>query len=108
MRKARYEAAKISDLTPDVGRVVSLGEQGGECALFYHAGRYHAVGSLCPHQNASLDRAPARNGCVVCPRHGYAFRLGDGDCITLGGYGIPVFDVQIENGTIYVSVWEFD
>ncbi len=108
MRKVRYAAAKISELTPDVGHVVPLGADGGDCALFYHQGRCHAVGSLCPHQNASLDHAPARNGRAICPRHGYAFDLTTGDCATIGGYGVPVFDVQVEGDTIYVSVWNFD
>jgi 3-phenylpropionate/trans-cinnamate dioxygenase ferredoxin subunit len=107
MRKVRYAVAKTSDIVPDVGRIVRLGEDGGECALFHHQGRYYAVGSLCPHQNAPLEGAPAERGRVICRRHGYAFDLQSGDCLTLGGYGIPVYDVQVEDETIYVSVWDF-
>ena len=107
MRKVRYEVARVDDVVPDVGRVVPLGP-GGECTLFYHAGKWSAVGSLCPHQNASLDGAPAQGGYVTCRRHGYRFDLKSGDCATLGGYGIPVFDVSIEADRVYVSVWEFD
>ena len=107
MRKVRYAAAQADDIPPDVGKVVPLGS-GGECALFHSGGKWSAVGSLCPHQNASLDGAPAQGGYVICRRHGYRFDLKSGDCATVGGYGIPVFEVSIEAGTVYVSVWEFD
>ena len=106
MRKARYEAARRSELAPDVGVTVKLGE--GECTLFLHGGKCYAVGSLCPHQNAPLNNAPAENGAVICKRHGYRFDLKTGDCLTLGGYGIPVFTVIEENDIILVEVWEYE
>ena len=107
MQKTRYAVAQVDEVLPDTGKTVRLGPD-GECTLFHHAGRWYAVGSLCPHQNAPLDGAIAQNGCVTCRRHGYRFDLKTGDCVTLGGYGIPVFEVTIEATTIYVSVWEFD
>ena len=30
------------------------------------------------------------------------------DCRTIGGYGLPVYAVDIVDDTVYVSVWEFD
>ena len=107
MRKVRYAVAQVADITPDVGKVVPLG-QDGSCTLFHHAGRWSAVGSLCPHQNAPLDGASAEGGYATCRRHGYRFDLRSGDCATVGGYGIPVFDVTVDAGIVYVSVWEFD
>jgi nitrite reductase/ring-hydroxylating ferredoxin subunit len=107
VRKVRYAVAQVGEIEPDRGRIVSLGEN-GECALFFHNGRWFATGSLCPHQNAPLEGAPAIEGQVVCRRHGYRFDLKTGDCATLGGYGLPVYDVQIEDDTVYVSVWEYD
>ncbi len=107
MRKVRYAVAQVGDVFPDTGKVVPLGPEGA-CTLFHHAGKWSAVGSLCPHQNASLDGAPAEGGSVTCRRHGYRFDLKSGDCLTVGGYGIPVFDVSIDADTVYVSVREFE
>lgn len=107
MRKARYAVAKTGDIAPDTATVVALGDR-GECALFYHKGQWYATGSLCPHQNALLDGAPAENGSVVCLRHGYCFDLKTGDCRTIGGYGLPVYPVDVENETVFVTVWEYD
>lgn len=106
MRKVRYAVARTDELLPDTGKVVPLGA--GSCTLFYHNGRYYAVGSLCPHQNAPLDGAPARNGEIICRRHGYRFDLKTGDCLTIGGYGLPTFEVHAEEETIFVTTWEFD
>jgi nitrite reductase/ring-hydroxylating ferredoxin subunit len=107
MRKVRYAVATTDELVPDTGKIVRLGDD-GECAIFLHQGRYHAVGSLCPHQNAPLEGAEAQSGQVQCRRHGYRFDLKTGDCVTLGGYGLPVYEVQIEGDTIFVSIWEYD
>ncbi|HLJ55623.1 MAG TPA: Rieske 2Fe-2S domain-containing protein [Chthonomonadaceae bacterium] len=107
MRKARYAVARTGDLALDRGTIVPLGA-GGECALFCHNGRWHATGSLCPHQNAPLQDAAVECGEIVCARHGYRFDLRTGNCSTLGGYGLPVYPVEVEGDTVYVSVWEFD
>lgn len=108
MRRARYEAGKVSELKPDVGKIVKLGEDGGECLLVLHQGVVHAVGSLCPHQNAPLHGAPAYNGEITCMRHFYCFSLKSGDCLTARGYGIPVYEVSVEGDAIFVSDWEYD
>src|SRR5947208_1719958 len=107
MRRARYAVAKTCDIAPDRGTIVRVGSD-GECALFCHKGRIHATGSLCPHQNALLEGAPIEDGAIVCTRHGYRFDLKTGDCLTAGGYGVPVFPVEVEGDTVYVSVWEYD
>ena len=107
MRRARYAVAKTGDIAPDLGQVVKLG-QTGECALFYHDGKWYATGSVCPHQNALLEGAPIEDGAIVCLRHGYRFDLTTGDCLTIGGYGLPVFPVDVEGDTVFVSVWEYD
>ncbi|HZO88114.1 MAG TPA: Rieske (2Fe-2S) protein [Chthonomonadaceae bacterium] len=108
MRKVRYPVATVADLRPDVGKTVALGDSGVECTLFYHEGRYYAVGSLCPHQNAPLEGAPVERGQILCRRHGYRFDLKTGDCTTLGGYGLPVYTVEVEGDTLVVSTWKFD
>ena len=108
MRKVRYAVARTADIVPDVGYLAHLGDDGGECIVFLHQGMYYAVGSLCPHQNAPLEGAHAEKGRVICRRHGYAFDLKSGDCATVGGYGIPVYEVDLQEDIVYVSAWNFD
>jgi nitrite reductase/ring-hydroxylating ferredoxin subunit len=108
VRKARYATLKLSELTPDIARVVPLGDDGGTCALVLHDGKPYAIGSLCPHQNATLSGALVYKGELMCMRHGYCFNLKTGDCTTVGGYGVPVYEIEVEDETIYVSLWEFE
>lgn len=106
MRRVRYPVARIDDLMADVGKTVPVPGRTGACTLFLHQGRVHAVGELCPHQNTPLDGAAARSGEVTCRRHGYRFELRTGDCLTLGGYGLPVYPVTLEDGVVSIDVWE--
>jgi nitrite reductase/ring-hydroxylating ferredoxin subunit len=108
MRKATQAVCKVNDLVEGVGKVVPLGPDGGECALFVIEGRVFATGSLCPHQNSSLEQAPVECGIIVCKRHGFRFNPKTGNCLTLGGYGLPVYDVQVEGDVVFVSYWEYD
>lgn len=106
MRKVRQAVANVSELTPDIGKVVAIGD--GHCTVFLHQGGCYAVGSLCPHQNATLDGAVIQNNQVICRRHGYRFDAKSGDCLTIGGYGLPTFDTDIEGDTLFVSYWEYE
>lgn len=117
MRKVRYAAGRLSELTIDVAKTVPLTKEveteanrsgsssdGGKCTLVLTGGKVYAVGSLCPHQNAPLDGAKVEGGRLVCRRHGYCFDLKTGDCTTIGGYGIPVYETEVDHETDIVSV----
>lgn len=106
MKKRRQAVARLSALEVDRGQTVPLGE--GHCTLFLHQGKCFAVGSTCPHQNAPLHGAIIRDGQIVCRRHGYRFDAATGECLTTGGYGLPVFATEIEGDTVYVAYWEAD
>ena len=108
MRKVRCSVCRVDDLQEGVGRVLPLGDNGGDCAMYLIDGRVFATGSLCPHQNSSLERSEIEQGEIVCRRHGFRFDPKSGDCLTIGGYGLPVFEVDVEEGTVFVSYWEFD
>lgn len=108
MRIVRYTVGPAAQLGDGHVHVVKLGDMAGECAVVQHAGAWHAMGALCPHQNASLDGSTVERGAVVCRRHGYRFDVRTGECLTLGGYGIPTFGVEVCNGQVTVLIREFD
>ncbi len=104
MRLVKYATVREDELEDGLGRTVQIGSIC--CTLFRSEGVVHAVGSHCPHLNASLDRSRLIGGEVMCRMHGYRFRLKDGACTTIGGYGLPVYPVEIEDGVVVVSCWE--
>lgn len=46
-----------------------------------HEGRNYTVQRYCPHAWADLSKGVIENGAVICPGHGWAFRLSDGRCL---------------------------
>jgi nitrite reductase/ring-hydroxylating ferredoxin subunit len=92
----------------DVCTVFPVGTTGERCTIVRHNGKVFAFGSLCPHQNAPLDGAPVESGVVTCLRHYYRFDLKTGDCLTLAGYGIPVFPTAIVDGIVCIDIWQDD
>jgi UDP-MurNAc hydroxylase len=45
-------------------------------------GQAYEIQRYCPHAMADLSQGEIRDGCIVCPGHGWAFRLSDGQCTT--------------------------
>ena len=52
-----------------------------------HAGELIAHAAVCPHQLGPLDNAELVTGEIVCPWHGYRFRLRDGMRVNPGSNG---------------------
>ena len=47
-------------------------------AVFNDGGRFSALANRCAHQNGPLAEGRVIDGCVICPWHGYEYRLKDG------------------------------
>jgi phenylpropionate dioxygenase-like ring-hydroxylating dioxygenase large terminal subunit len=50
------------------------------------AGQAHVLADTCVHRGGSLGAGWIKDGCVVCPYHGWAFR-GDGKCARVPSLG---------------------
>lgn len=95
-------------------------------SVFNLDGEFYAIHDVCPHKNLPLHRIgdepsvpshPARDGSeshtlgsideenlvVRCPWHNLSWDLETG-CNRLRNSAIPTFDVEIENGEVYVEI----
>jgi nitrite reductase/ring-hydroxylating ferredoxin subunit len=66
-----------------------------------------AIGNQCTHQGAGLDKGVVKiTGSVrtvTCPAHGSTFRLDDGKVMRPPATKpVPVYDVKVEDGRVYV------
>jgi 3-phenylpropionate/trans-cinnamate dioxygenase ferredoxin component len=81
---------------------------GGTAVLIVFSGdKIHAVGNQCTHQGAALDRGVVRIagsvGTVTCPAHGSMFNLETGKVMRPPATKpVPVYDVKVEDGRVYV------
>lgn len=53
-----------------------------ERAVITEEGMSFEIQRYCPHAMADLSQGEIKDGCIVCPGHGWAFRLNDGQCTT--------------------------
>ena len=63
---------------PDGGSLVVRPDGGEAVAIFNNGGLLSAVSHLCAHQNGPLGEGRIVDGCIVCPWHGYQYRIVDG------------------------------
>jgi nitrite reductase/ring-hydroxylating ferredoxin subunit len=93
---------------------------GVEIAVFRLEDDYHAVVNFCVHQGGPLCEGKLRGRTlpgddgwswkyddeekyVTCPWHAWKFDITTGECIDSDHYSVPIYDVEIEDGDIYVS-----
>jgi nitrite reductase/ring-hydroxylating ferredoxin subunit len=67
------------------------------------AGKLRAYAAQCPHQLGPLPDAPAADGTVTCPWHGYRFDVTSRECLTGAPCGLaPAPAVTLENGRVWL------
>lgn len=80
--------------------------------LFRFNGKVHALIDRCPHRGAPLSKGSVRDGCLVCPYHGWSFK-GDGSCHSIPGlncysskeiHRVQAYKTEEKYGLIWVSV----
>jgi nitrite reductase/ring-hydroxylating ferredoxin subunit len=76
--------------------------QGYDIVLFYHEGKVYALDNRCPHMGFPLSRGSTRDGILTCDWHHARFDIKTGGCFDLWADDVPVFDVDIIEGNIFV------
>lgn len=114
----RHKVADAEDLADDGSRAF-IEIDGVEIAIFNIEGEYHAMVNYCVHQGAPLCEGELRGRFgigddgwewtyddteknVICPWHGWKFDVTTGVNINDESYVTPTYDVEVENGEIYV------
>ena len=83
---------ELTDLRQDVGKYVEIG--GFQLAVFLHGGQVYALDNRCPHAGANLAGGTITEGCVVCPRHSWTFRLSDGQLRDTPGVSVVTYPTR--------------
>ncbi|RXH58037.1 Rieske (2Fe-2S) protein [Granulicella sibirica] len=67
-------------------------------------GRPYAIDNECPHQRAPLASGSIADGYVVCPIHGWRFRLADGSPERSNDPAVETYEVRIYGDEVFVRV----
>jgi nitrite reductase/ring-hydroxylating ferredoxin subunit len=81
---------------------LSVTAQGHDIVVFYHEGEVHALDNRCPHMGFPLSRGSTKDGILTCDWHHARFDIKSGGCFDLWADDVPVFDVNVIDGTIFV------
>jgi len=74
---ASFDLGPITDLDRD--STYSVEVQQGRFSVRFHEGAWIAHSSVCPHLLGPLAEGKIVDGRIVCPWHGYAFALDNGE-----------------------------
>jgi nitrite reductase (NADH) small subunit len=94
------KVGNVSQLPPDTVMEVMVGDD--PYAICNVGGTVRALSGVCIHRGGPLGQGQIHDGRVVCPYHLWEF-----DCVT-GAYDydpgkrVPIFEVKIENGEIFM------
>jgi nitrite reductase/ring-hydroxylating ferredoxin subunit/DMSO/TMAO reductase YedYZ heme-binding membrane subunit len=88
---------------PD-GRARIVAPIGGErIAVFRDGTTIGAVTNVCAHQMGPLGEGRVVDGCIVCPWHGYEYRLEDGCAPPPFGEKLATYRLRLNAGIVEVD-----
>lgn len=100
----RVALAVVQDLPVNVP--VMFSAEGVEVVIIRGAAGLHVLHGRCPHRLAPLDTATVDGAHLVCPRHGWSFRLEDGRAEGMADESVHRFEAQMEDGLAWIGVAE--
>lgn len=84
------------------GSMLELEVAGKRCCIARHEDVFYAFYDSCPHAGGRLSEGRITlKGEVVCPLHGYRFRLENGYNSSKEGYRLRTYPLQIRE-----DIWE--
>lgn len=99
-RGTRIKMARLEELVP--GQIIEKRILARRVAVVNYKGEIHAFEGDCKHMKASLGKGNIDNGVIVCPWHSWRYDLQTGACLTLENVSLRKYDVEIEDGDVYV------
>jgi nitrite reductase/ring-hydroxylating ferredoxin subunit len=94
---------KRDELIEGQGKYVEIG--GFQLAVFLNGSRVYTIDNTCPHAGGSLKDGWVEEGCAVCPLHGWAFVLENGELRNVPGMAISTYPTRLlqHEGTVLVQ-----
>ena len=83
----------LDELEENRGKYVEIG--GFQLAVFLSAGQVYVMDNTCPHAGGAMASGWVDDtACAVCPWHGWAFRLDNGQLRDMPGVTITTYKTR--------------
>ena len=104
-----FPVGSVADFPKDGGATVKYGKVQIAVFNFASRGEWYACQQMCPHKKAFvLSRGILGDSQglpkVACPLHKKNFSLETGKCTSGEDYAVRVFDVKVEDDTVYLDL----
>ncbi len=84
---------EIGEVPVDGGKYVEI--DGFQLAVFVKDGKPFVMDNYCPHAGGNMSAGFVDEGCAVCPWHGWAFHLENGELRNSPMVKIPTYPVRL-------------
>ena len=106
LRGAQWALARLRDLPQHTPRRFVAG--GVELVVVRGGDDVSVLHGRCPHRHAPLSDALVEDGRLVCPHHGWDFRLDTGRSEGVPGASVQRFDAVVQGGLVLVDAAELE
>ena len=79
-------------------------KDGEAIAIFRKGESFYGLGHRCAHQGGPLGEGRVIGDCVVCPWHGFEYRLIDGCAPPPFTEQVPTYRLQFNQGSLWVDI----
>lgn len=90
------------------GNIRKFKTEAGDIVVVNEEGRFFAMKDSCPHRGAPFSIAghvdADKPGLITCGLHGWRFKLDDGRWEISSTTSVPVYEVKVENGEVFVKI----
>ncbi|MGI0102058.1 MAG: Rieske (2Fe-2S) protein [Nitrosotalea sp.] len=96
------KVAEKNEIAPGKGREFSV--DGKKIAIFNQSG-FHALDSVCVHQDGSLAPGKIEGDVVECPLHFWHYNIKTGELLDyVKGVKLQTYKVEVKNDGIYLDL----
>jgi DMSO/TMAO reductase YedYZ heme-binding membrane subunit/nitrite reductase/ring-hydroxylating ferredoxin subunit len=103
LREQDWLTVGAPELIPEKRAKIVAAPGGERIAIFRSGNLVSAVTNLCAHQNGPLGEGRVINGCIVCPWHGYEYRLEDGCAPAPFTEKLVTYRLRLRDGIVEVN-----
>lgn len=94
---------RVEDIPAGEVRMLQADER-TKIALCNRDGQLYCLSNFCPHLTGNLGEGTLEEDVLVCPEHGWRFKLETGRCTTVRGKSAHTFPIEIEDGWVLVGL----
>jgi 3-phenylpropionate/trans-cinnamate dioxygenase ferredoxin subunit len=88
---------------PDNSKI-AVYPKGLQVLLIKRSGQIYAISDKCAHMACSLASGVLEDHTLKCPCHDWKYDIRNGEFLDAKEIKIPVYDVKVSDGNIFVKV----